>query len=193
MRRLFVLLYAALLCAACSAPPQKEIDQAQGALDAAKAAGAEQYAADAYKSAADALAQAHDAVAQRDYRLALSRAVDASERAKDAARLTADGMARARSEADRAVAAAAGAVKQLLTRLGQPDAARLPPRTLYEPRKTAKDLEATVQKARAAIGAGDYLAVPALVDGIPERIAAEIEKIDEAASARPARPPRRRR
>ena len=31
-------------CAGCSEPPQKEIDRAQGAVDAARAAGAEQYA-----------------------------------------------------------------------------------------------------------------------------------------------------
>ena len=31
---------------ACASPPQREIDQAQGAIDAARAAGAERYAAD---------------------------------------------------------------------------------------------------------------------------------------------------
>jgi hypothetical protein len=44
MPRLLVLLCTIALCAACSEPPQKEIDRAQGAIDAARAAGAERYA-----------------------------------------------------------------------------------------------------------------------------------------------------
>ena len=40
---------------------------------------------------------------QRDYRLALSRALDASQRAQESARQAADGQARARSEAELAL------------------------------------------------------------------------------------------
>ena len=106
MRRLSVVACAWLLSAACSAPPQKEIDRAQGALDAARAAGADTYAAQELQAATAALQQSHDAVAQRDYRLALSRALDANERALEAAKQAADGKARARSEAEGALAAA---------------------------------------------------------------------------------------
>ena len=46
MRALSVVLLPLLLLAtACSEPPHKELDRAQGAIDAARAAGAEQYAA----------------------------------------------------------------------------------------------------------------------------------------------------
>jgi len=51
MRRLSALLLPLALVAACSAPPQKELDMAQGALDAARAAGAEQYAVQEYSAA----------------------------------------------------------------------------------------------------------------------------------------------
>ena len=44
-----LLACALLLCAACSEPPQKEIDRAQGAIDAARAAGADQYAPDDFQ------------------------------------------------------------------------------------------------------------------------------------------------
>src|SRR5688572_14820112 len=37
-----------LLVIGCAEPPTREMDQAQGAIDAAKAAGAEKYAADEY-------------------------------------------------------------------------------------------------------------------------------------------------
>ena len=69
----------------CSEPPQKEIDRAQQAIDTARAAGAEQYAPESFAAATTALQQSHEAVDQRDYRLALSRAVDASDRAQEAA------------------------------------------------------------------------------------------------------------
>ena len=75
---------------ACGEPPDKEMHQAQGAIDAARAAGADTYAPDEFKAAVDALARAQDAVAQRDYRLALNNALDSRERAQNAARMGAD-------------------------------------------------------------------------------------------------------
>src|SRR5262245_30894708 len=95
---LFLVLGIAF-SAACSSPPDKEINQAQGAIDAAGAAGAEKYAAEEYRAAQQALQRAHEAVGQRDYRLALSSAIDARERAQEAARQAAEGKAVARSEA----------------------------------------------------------------------------------------------
>src|SRR5207302_10523983 len=68
------LLIAVLLLAAtgCSEPPQKEIDQAQAAVDLARTAGAEIYATEEYAAAAAGLQKAHASVDQRDYRQALS-------------------------------------------------------------------------------------------------------------------------
>src|SRR5215470_14405074 len=81
---------AALTAAACGDPPDKEIQQAQGAIDAARAAGADVYAHDEFAAAEQALKNANDAVAQRDYRLALNHALDARDRAKTAATQAAD-------------------------------------------------------------------------------------------------------
>src|SRR5207302_905741 len=60
------LLIAALFAAACGDPPDKEMDQAQGAIEAARAAGADRYATTEYAAANDALTRARLAVTGRD-------------------------------------------------------------------------------------------------------------------------------
>lgn len=187
MRRLPLLLCALVLCASCSEPPQKEIDRAQGAIDAARAAGAERYAASEFSAATTALQQAHDAVEQRDYRLALSHAVDASERAQEAARQAADGKARARSEADAAVHEAATALTQIQTRLKAPDTPRLPAAVVKDAKQTSVDAERALQKARAALKQEAYGDASAAVRGVADRIAARIRAMDQATPGRPAR------
>src|SRR5687768_385924 len=138
MRALRAGLFSLLVfTAACSAPPQKEIDLAQGAIDAARAAGAEQFAPSEFNQATSALQQAQDAVGQRDYRLALTLALDAHDRAQTAAKAAADGKARARSEADATIARAAMAVEQLRTRIKVAEGARLSRPDLAAARTTA--------------------------------------------------------
>src|ERR1044071_7652591 len=108
-------LAAALLivvAAACGGePPDKEIKQAQAAIDAARGAGAAQYAKAEFAAAQDALKRATDAVADRDYRLALNHALDARERAETAARQAADAKVMARADADRDVRALTAALR----------------------------------------------------------------------------------
>src|ERR1043165_445912 len=76
--RLSACIVAAVLVTACGDPPNKEMDQAQGAIDAARAAGADRYAATEYTAATDALKRSQDAVGQRDYRQALNEALTAA-------------------------------------------------------------------------------------------------------------------
>ncbi len=187
-----LLLPLLLLVAACSEPPQKELDRAQGALDAARAAGAEQYAPQAFAAATSALTQAHDAVAQRDYRLALTRALDAGDRAQEAAKGAADGKARARSEAESAVTAAVGAAQRLEARISA-DHARIPRLELEAARRTQRHAEVALQKARASLTTGDYLQAKDTVKDVEPRITAQMQALDAAVAARPAKPPRRRR
>src|SRR6185436_8477379 len=103
MRRCVWLSFAlvATLCvAACTTPPDKEIQQAHGAIDAARAAGADRYAPAEFNAAQEALRRANAAVDDRDYRLALNHALDARERAQAAAKEAADHKATARTDAD---------------------------------------------------------------------------------------------
>ena len=193
MRRLPCLLFTILLTTACSAPPQKEMDRAQGAIDAARAAGGEQYAAEPFNAATAAMQQSHEAVDQRDYRLALSRAVDAYERAQDAAKLAADGKARARSEAEGAVNSVNVALLQLNARLKAAQTARVAPRDLAGPRHAAADADSTLQKARALLAAGSYQEATSAMKGMHDQIHAQIDAVEAATAARAARRPVRRR
>ena len=193
MRRVPALLCALVLCAGCSEPPQKEMSEAQGAIDAARAVGAEQYASAEYQAATAALKEAHDAVQQRDYRLALSRAIDASQRAQEAAKRAADGMVRARSEADAAIAAASTAVQQLHNRLKAAEAARVPRRDIAGPVKAAADADASLQKARASLKTGDYIGARTTAQEMPSRIRPQITAVDDAIAARTSGKGRRRR
>jgi hypothetical protein len=187
MRRLTALLCAIVLCAACSEPPQKELDRAQGAVDTARAAGAERYAAAEFATATTALQQAHEAVAHRDYRLALSRALDASERAQQSARLAADGKARARAEVEVALARATIAAQQLQSAIKAAEAARAPAAVLSQARKTAAATDAILQKARALLKAEELAEANAALAGVNERINKQISAINEVRKARPAR------
>lgn len=187
MRRLAALLCTLVLCAGCSEPPQKEIDRAQGAIDAARAAGAERYASAELTEATNALRESHEAVDQRDYRLALSRALDASQRAQEAARQAAEGKARARSDAESAIQTAIVALQQLDTKLKAAAAAKIPEQDLKHARQTSEAATGTLQKARALLRSGDYLEARGLVKDTASTITEEIRRLDEDVKGRPAR------
>ena len=155
MRRLLITVL--LLAAACgSEPPQKEIDQAQAAVDLARTAGAETYAAEDYAAAAAGVQRARASVDQRDYRQALSYAIDARQRAQNAARQAATGKAKAQRAADLAITDVANRVNQLQARLQAAEKARTPMKELRAPRAEIADGRKALQEARTEIGAGNY-------------------------------------
>src|SRR3954470_7322536 len=128
--RLSACIVAAVLVTACGEPPNKEMDQAQGAIDAARAAGADRYAATEYTAATDALKRSQDAVAQRDYRQALNEALDSREHAQNAARAAADARAQIRGEVERDMAQIAGLIAEANTRLAGAGRTRVSRRVL---------------------------------------------------------------
>jgi hypothetical protein len=183
-----LVLVAALAAAACGDPPDKEIQQAQGAIDAAKAVGADEYAHDEFAAAQNALKNANDAVAQRDYRLALNHALDARDRAQTAATEAADRKAKARLDADHALTAATAALENTRARLKAAEANRVAPRTLAEARRSLASAEHGVQKARTDAETGAYLAAIDDANTATARLQALARAIESAATA----PPRRR-
>ena len=157
------------------------MDQAQGALDAAKAAGAEQYARDEYGAAADALKRSHDAVAQSDYRLALNHALDSRERAQNAARQAADGKAQVRGDADRILLDVTGAIVQANARLETARRGRVPRRLLASPAQEVATISEEVQKAREMLTGGRYLEARDLLHALKLRMQKTMAAISQAA------------
>jgi hypothetical protein len=183
---LVVLAFAA----GCAEPPNKEMDQAQGAIDAARAAGAEQYAADEYNGAVAALRQSTEAVAQNDYRLALNHALDSRERAQNAARRTADMKAQVRAEVERALLEVSGLIVQINAGVEGARRNRVARKLLTGPAQTAAAASEEVQKARAQIEAGDYLGARSALNDVKSRLGKAIAALEEATA--PASSRRRR-
>src|SRR4029079_1799815 len=127
---------------------------------------------------------AHEAVDQRDFRQALSYALDARERAKEAARQSADGKARARIADEDSIASTSAEIQQLEAALKAADAARVPARDLQDNRTLLTDSRSTLQKARATFGAGDYLQVTEMLKGIPEKLDAAVREATDARGKR---------
>ena len=131
------------------------MQQAQGAIDAARAVGAEEYAHEEFVAAEDALKRAHDAAEERDYRLALNHALDSRERAQTAAREAADRKATLQLSADRTIRAAADAIARADARLKAADPNRGGQRAANL-RRGVEHAKTALQEARTAMDAGNY-------------------------------------
>ncbi len=172
------LAVAAVVLVACSGPPDNEMQQAQGAIETARAAGADEYAHTEFTAAQDALKQAHEAVAQRDYQSALNHALDSRERAQNAAKEAADRKATARGDAERALSDANVALTQARAKLKAAETAHVPAKTLAGPRRSINEAEQSVQKARAAFAQGDYLSVNSLAGPASSKLVTVIRDLD---------------
>jgi hypothetical protein len=158
-----------VLAAACTSPPNKEMDQAQGAIDAARAAGAERYAPTEFAAANTALENANAAVAQGDYRLALNHALDSRERAQNAVRVAADTRVRLRGEVERSMAEVAALSTQVGAWIASPASARTP-RTRRIAQQVVTQTTAELQKAGSAMQTEDYAAAQKLLAASKERL-----------------------
>ncbi len=161
--RLALVLALAAGPAACSAPPQKERDQAEGAIAAALAAEAAQYAPDDLRSARTSLKAYDVAVSDGDYRAALSHAISARDSAYSAAKAASDRKAAARSEAVRLIVDLKGLVMTAKSRLsGTPPA--LPPQTAARVRGHVKRAQLLLQEAGSRLQKQDFVGVTALLN-----------------------------
>jgi murein L,D-transpeptidase YcbB/YkuD len=185
---LFSVLVA-LLVSACGDPPNNEMQQAQGAIAAARAAGAEQFAHDELAAAQQSLKNAQQAVEGRDYRLALNYALDSGERARNAAKQAADGKAALAEAAVRTLTEADAALDEARTKLRSAERARISATTLARARRTISATDTAVQKARAAFGQGNYQGVAAALTKPIADIRAMTRDLEKAApaAARPRR------
>jgi maltooligosyltrehalose synthase len=178
-------LLAAFVASSCASPPNKEIAQAQGAIDAARAAGAEQYATAEHNAATTSLKQANDAVAQRDYRLALNYALESREHAQNAARDAADTRARIRGDVERLMAEINVLRTQANSRMTTAQNAGVPRARLRAARQTLAQINKDVQEPIALMKQGDYTSAQPKLAALKLRL----EKLSAAITAATA--PRR--
>jgi hypothetical protein len=189
--RVRIAILATVLLAACGDPPNREMDQAQGAIDAARAAGAERYAAQELGAAVTALDQAREAVAQGDYRSALTYALDSRERAQNAAKQASDERAAIGSQTERALTEIGALLDRGDQRLAVAEAQKVPRRTITKVRSALTKVRETLQKASAAVAErGDYQTAQRELNGLSQQTAAAIDEIDKAIAARQPRPRR---
>ncbi len=187
--RIAVLLIAcACIHAACASPPDKEMNQARGAIEAARAAGAAQYAPDEYNAAVASLKRSEDAVQQRDYRQALNQALDSREQAENAARTAANQKAAVRSQAERDLHDLQLLLADAHARLKAAEGPRRRRSRAFQAERQAVDAaDASVQKARTAMGREDYLGAREAIKGVAERLQAAIRQIESSTQAQAAR------
>jgi len=163
-----VLVCLAALTAGCGSPPTKELSQAEGAIQTARAAGAATYAAAEFAGAEQTLARARAEVAERDYRAALGHALDSSARAQAAATAAVEGRVKARLAADQTLDDFAILIEKVDAALATPEAKRVP----AAPRRKAETVVAEAVKAladaRAAVETDDMT----VLAGVPAHIAA---------------------
>lgn len=179
-----VLLCSLSLSIACATPPTREMDQAQGAIDAARAAGADRFAAEQYEGAVKALKSAQDAVGQRDYRLALNYALDSRDRAQRAAKEAATQQAVLRSASERRLSEVTALLDRAERQLKAADAAHIPRRATAAPRTDIAAAEASLQKAGTSIQEGNYTVSQEQLAESAAKLQSAMAEIDTAMKAR---------
>lgn len=174
-RRLPALLVtvSAAWLAGCSAPPQKEREQAESAITAAKAADAAEYAQTELQSAVASLVEYDRAVSQGDYRLALSHAISARDAAYHAAKVAGERKAAARSEAEGLIVDFGGLLMVARSRLGG-SPPPLPPAVASRTRATVKSSGKLMQEARSRLEKQDYKGVVALLQPVVQTLRKDV-------------------
>jgi hypothetical protein len=179
-----LLLLFALPCTACISPPDKEINQARGAIAAAHAAGGDAYAPDEYQAALTSLKHAEDAVGQRDYRQALNYALESREQAQNAARTAADQKAAVSSQAERDLHDLQAVLDEANAKLKAAETQRPKRRVSVQPeQRTIASAEASVQKARAALNQQDYIGARDALRGVADGVREAMRRFDERTAA----------
>lgn len=182
-----LFLLATLLASACGEPPSKELHQAQGAIDAARAVGAAEYAPEELDAARDALKRAGDFASQRDYRQALSFALDARARARNAAVQAAEAKARARGNAERAVQALQTRLEHATSLLANAVEARLAARAVRPLTEAIGVTEKVLQEARSTLDGGDFEGAIARVGDTGAKLGIAVDAVSTALVARAKR------
>lgn len=178
LERCFTILVVALLTLSCSAPPEKEHQLALQALLAARTADTATYAPQELAGAEAALVSYDRAVADRDYRQALSRALEAREKATLAPQVAGERKAQARVQADSLLAECNAVLSSLRTRMTASGANRPTAAQLARLRQATRTMPSQIRAAEALINQQNYKNAIAALTPILQSL-----RQDEAATA----------
>lgn len=182
MRRLWLLwVLPALFAVACGEPPAKEMDQAQAALDLARAGGAQQFAGEEFAAAVTALSHSREAVTQRDYRLALNHALDSREHAQTATRLAEEARSALRAEVEQALGALNAQLTAAKARLLAAPKAGVSARIVRRTTRTVSTLETELQEVNSLVKAADYTNARARIESLRTRLASAVVAVSPTA------------
>lgn len=134
------ILATAFLVAGCESPPTKELSVAQTELQRALDGDADVFAATTLDEAEAALRTAHERVSAREYRAALSAALDATQKSRDALAGAETAKRRLQAEAQAVVRSSDEALATL--------ARRRPLTPVAKPGVDAPECESLVDQAR---------------------------------------------
>jgi hypothetical protein len=179
-----LVAFALVILSSCSEPPIKERHQAEGALAAARAADAAIYAPEPLQAAEAALVKYDEAVARRDYRQALSFAIDARDRAYEAAKLASNEKAAARSRAEKLTADVEALVKVANARLAGTTGPKLAPAAADRVRTTLRNATSVLQETRALVLRQDYRGAALRLSPIADEFRRELGVNEPAAGRR---------
>ncbi len=196
MKRALALM-AAFAVAACDQPPTKEIAAAEAEVRKAQAAGADVYVSERYGEADAALQDARRRVAEKDYRGALSSAMEAADKARVAQKAAPTARALARSETEAALAEAELALEAAARARDEARAAKLPDEAFALSDASREQNQSALVQARELLESGEL--VPARKAAIELRARAHAlpravhEEREAWQAAHPAPKPRARR
>jgi len=176
--RLSLVLIVLAGTAACSEPPDKERQQAEGALNAAREADAAAYAPEPLHAAEAALQKYDDAVAQRDYRLALNNALEARDRAYEAVKQAGNTKAELRSLAEHLATELEAQINSGTLRLASSAFQRAASPAADHLRASIRTATSSLQEARTLMDKHDYQHVVSRLKPVVEGLRAELAATD---------------
>ena len=108
-------------------------------------------------------------------------ALDSRERAQNAAKAAVDARAKARGDAERALAEATALVDRTEARLKQPETAKIPRRVTASLEKSIAGARTALQEARAALESEEYGRVREMTGAVSTEFKAAMANLDAAA------------
>lgn len=164
------VLVLCLLPAACEQPPSKEIAAAEAALGQARADKADVFAPEQFREAQAALAEAQRKVQAKDYRGALSSALDAAEKSRAASLAATSARALARSAAELAEGEAQIALDEVAEIRAQAAKAKVPDKAFEDLLPRLSEAQAAVDALAKALGDGDVLTAQKLSTALKTQV-----------------------